>query len=164
MSRFIKERRVDSGNLDHMRHNFPFCVLLLVCLGFSCWAGIFDTLVLRVTSIVRPVGIIDVSVYKNDSGYLSDSGSFMNRTVHIDSGKTKGRIDIPLVLPAGEYALVVYQDINSNGKLDVNFIGYPKEPFAFSRPFHPTFRAPKFREISFQCKSSRDTLVVPLMN
>lgn len=35
-------------------------------------------------------------------------------------------------IPKGEYALLAYHDINNNGKLDTNFLGIPKEPFAFS--------------------------------
>jgi uncharacterized protein (DUF2141 family) len=123
-----------------------------------------DTLVVRVTNILKPKGIIDVTVYRNDSTFLSDNSWAANKDVRLDTTFTKGICDITVVLPHDEYALVVFQDINLNGKLDVNFIGYPNEPFAFSRHFHPTFRAPKFREISFQCKHPRDTLVVPLMN
>jgi uncharacterized protein (DUF2141 family) len=130
----------------------------------SAKAGNTDSLVVRVTDIVQPKGIIDLTVYKNDSAYMSDKYSYLNVTKAIDSCKTKGSLDVPLLLPRGEYAIFVYQDINANGKLELNFIGYPKEPFAFSRHFRPTLRAPKFNEISFSCKSTRDTLVIPLMH
>jgi uncharacterized protein (DUF2141 family) len=122
-----------------------------------------DTLVLRLTNVAPRVGAIDVTAYKNDASFLNDTGFFLDRIVRLDNCAASETCDITFVLPYDEYAFVAYQDINSNGKLDVNFIGYPKEPFAFSRPFRPTFRAPKFREISYQCRSCRDTLVIPLM-
>jgi uncharacterized protein (DUF2141 family) len=136
----------------------------LLALLSPCGAGQrIDTLVLHITNIVSRAGSIDVTVYKNDASFLNDTGFFLDRTVRLDNSVTNGTFDVAVVLPHDEYAFVVYHDINSNGKLDVNLIGYPKEPFAFSRPFHPLFRAPKFSEISYQCKTSRDTLVIPLM-
>ena len=35
-------------------------------------------------------------------------------------------------LPPGQYAAVVYQDKNRNGRMDTNFIGFPKEPLVAS--------------------------------
>jgi outer membrane protein len=40
-------------------------------------------------------------------------------------------------LPAGEYAAVIYEDRNGNGRLDRNFIGIPTEPIAFSNAYRP---------------------------
>ena len=37
-----------------------------------------------------------------------------------------------LDLAPGEYAFCVYHDVNSNGELDTNLVGIPKEPFGFS--------------------------------
>jgi uncharacterized protein (DUF2141 family) len=36
-------------------------------------------------------------------------------------------------LPAGRYALTVFHDENSNGKLDTNMLGMPTEALAYSR-------------------------------
>jgi len=41
------------------------------------------------------------------------------------------------MLPAGEYALLVYHDQNRNNRLDRNFIGIPKEPLGFSNRYEP---------------------------
>jgi uncharacterized protein (DUF2141 family) len=152
-----------------MRQNVSILsVLVGVFFWVSCEAGQesrkTDTLVLHVTNLVTPpVGAIDVTVYKNDSTFLSDTSWFLNKAVTCDSTMTKCTCDMTMVLPHDEYALIVFQDLNLNRNLDVNFFGYPKEPFAFSRHFRPILRAPKFSEISFHCRFSRDTLVIPLM-
>lgn len=52
-------------------------------------------------------------------------------------------------LPAGEYALVVYQDENGNGRLDKNFIGIPREPLGFSNRYWPQ-GPPTFARAAFQ--------------
>ena len=35
-------------------------------------------------------------------------------------------------LPEGVYAAQVMHDLNGNGELDANFLGMPREPWAFS--------------------------------
>ena len=53
-------------------------------------------------------------------------------------------------LEFGQYAIAIYQDVNSNGKIDKNLIGIPTEPYAFSNNFKPTVRAPKFDNCKFE--------------
>jgi uncharacterized protein (DUF2141 family) len=65
-------------------------------------------------------------------------------------------------LPSGTYALVVYQDLNNNGKMDTNFIGMPKEPLVASNM--TKMAKPSFRRSSFIINEPRHTLNVKLMN
>ncbi len=51
-----------------------------------------------------------------------------------DRGRTPTKIKD---LPAGEYALVVFHDANSNGLMDKNFIGIPREWLGFSNRYWP---------------------------
>ncbi len=53
-------------------------------------------------------------------------------------------------VPAGEYAVAVFADINGNGKLDSNFIGIPKEPVGTSRDAKGRFGPPKFADAAFK--------------
>ncbi|WP_027328344.1 MipA/OmpV family protein [Marinimicrobium agarilyticum] len=45
----------------------------------------------------------------------------------------------PMVMdvPAGDYAILLFQDDNGNGELDRNFIGIPREPIALSNGYRP---------------------------
>ncbi|MBL6667582.1 MAG: DUF2141 domain-containing protein [Crocinitomicaceae bacterium] len=47
------------------------------------------------------------------------------------------------------YAIAVFHDLNSNGKLDKNAIGLPLEPYGFSNNARNTFSAPSFSQASF---------------
>ena len=47
-------------------------------------------------------------------------------------------------LPAGDYAVVVVHDRNGNHDMDSNFLGMPKEPYAFSNNARALFGAPSF--------------------
>lgn len=47
------------------------------------------------------------------------------------------------------YAIAVFHDLNSNGKLDKNALGLPQEPYGFSNNARNTFSAPSFSQASF---------------
>jgi uncharacterized protein (DUF2141 family) len=49
-------------------------------------------------------------------------------------------------LPAGPLALSLFQDANANGRLDMNAMGIPVEPYGFSNNAAGTFGPPKFEQ------------------
>jgi hypothetical protein len=51
--------------------------------------------------------------------------------------------------PFGRYAIAIYQDVNSDGKIDKNVLGIPTEGYAFSNNIKPKVKAPNFDECSF---------------
>jgi uncharacterized protein (DUF2141 family) len=53
-------------------------------------------------------------------------------------------------LSAGTYAVSVFHDENSNGKLDTNFIGMPKEGVGASNNAAGHFGPPKFEAAAFR--------------
>ena len=112
--------------------------------------------------MTQPGGVIDLTVYKNDSHYMKDDSFVVCKRVACDSARVAPAVFVPLVLAPGEYAFVVYHNVNSNGTLDANLFGYPTEPMAFSRPFHVSIRAPRFEEISIRADKPRDTMEVRL--
>ena len=61
-------------------------------------------------------------------------------------------------LPAGTYAVSVFHDANSNGKLDT-FAGIPKEGYGFSR--NPGFmaRAPRYAEVQIDVAGAASTTI-----
>lgn len=62
-------------------------------------------------------------------------------------------------VPAGMYAIRVFQDVNGNGDLDMGMFG-PKEPWGTYRDARPKFRAPKFEEMAFEVKDEMSDIVV----
>ncbi len=57
-------------------------------------------------------------------------------------------IEVP-ALPEGRYAIAAFHDLNGNGKLDVNAMGIPQEPYAFSRNPRAKWKAPAYDEVVF---------------
>ncbi len=66
-------------------------------------------------------------------------------------------------LPVGTYALAIYQDVNSNGKIDKNLIGIPTEPYAFSKNYKPTIKAPSFKDCRFDYMAKNDTVSMKMI-
>lgn len=55
-------------------------------------------------------------------------------------------------IPDGNYAVALFQDLNRNGKMDYNFLGIPKEPYAFSCITKTCLKTPEFHEARFTLK------------
>lgn len=49
-------------------------------------------------------------------------------------------------LPEGPLALSLFQDANANGRLDMNAMGIPVEPYGFSNDAAGNFGPPKFEQ------------------
>lgn len=61
-------------------------------------------------------------------------------------------------LASGEYALVIYQDENGNGRLDKNFIGIPSEPLGFSNRYWPQ-GPPVFSRAAFKLEADESRTI-----
>ncbi len=63
-------------------------------------------------------------------------------------------------VPNGTYGVAVYHDENSNGKMDRNWYGTPKEGYGASNDATGTFGPPKFKDAKFDFKNSQDTVKI----
>jgi uncharacterized protein (DUF2141 family) len=121
-------------------------ILTYLLLPFALCFGAGEKLPLRFDNLSGAGGVIRLALY-------ADAGSFMvEKKARLYSFEVKGRtsmdVEIP-GLPYGNYAFAVFQDENSNGKLDKNALGIPVEPYAFSGNPPSKWRMPKFEEARF---------------
>jgi uncharacterized protein (DUF2141 family) len=65
-------------------------------------------------------------------------------------------------IPAGEYAIAVFADMNGNGVLDSNFVGIPREPVGISRDAEGKFGSPKFANAAFKMGDGVTALSIEL--
>lgn len=76
-----------------------------------------------------------------------------------DDSKPIAAADVPAIapetvitlrnIPPGVYGILTFQDVNSNNKMDTNWIGLPLEPFGFSRDAKPFLSKPGFDDVKF---------------
>ena len=128
--------------------NLYISYLLLYCQSFNT-----PTIPLQVeiTHIKTPKGILRIGIFVENSTFgTAFSKPSFGHVVEINSLRTQR---FTINLPQGKYSLALYHDINNNGKLDLNWFGYPKEPFAFSNNYRPVFRGPHFKECEFDMRA-----------
>jgi len=65
-------------------------------------------------------------------------------------------------IPSGNYAVSVFHDENSNGKLDTNFMGIPREGVGASNNAKGRFGPPKFSAAAFQHSAGRTDLKISI--
>ncbi|MCC7501626.1 MAG: DUF2141 domain-containing protein [Flavobacteriales bacterium] len=65
-------------------------------------------------------------------------------------------------LTPGNYAVKVFHDINSNGKLDTSWIGWPQEPYGFSNDAPVNMGPPSFKLAALTVKQGAQTSRISL--
>jgi uncharacterized protein (DUF2141 family) len=117
-------------------------------------------LTVRVAGLRNARGKVGVSVFSDASGFPQTPAKALRReTAVIDPGTLTAEAVFRGLAP-GVYAVAVLHDENSNGKLDKNFFGIPKEGYGASNDPRPARRPPTFDEAKFTLGGPAQTLVV----
>ena len=105
------------------------------------------TIIVEILGIKGTEGQISIGLYTSEEGFPETEKSYKGITAKVTGEKAVAAFQD---VPAGTYAIAVFQDTNSNGKLDKNFFGIPKEGYAFSNNVFGTFGPPDFKDASFE--------------
>lgn len=101
-------------------------------------------------------------IFASPSGFPGDREKALRHGfLPIPFGAQSLRIDTDL--PPGTYAVSVYEDINSNHRLDHNFIGIPREPVGVSNNPPARFGPPHFDQCSFHLGESAQVITITLV-
>lgn len=101
-------------------------------------------------------------IFNAPSGFPGDRDrAILHGFLPIPAGAQQMRIDTDL--PAGTYAVSVYEDLNGNHKLDHNFLGIPREPVGASNNPKARIGPPRFDECSFQIGTTPKIITITLV-
>lgn len=114
-------------------------------------------LTVQIADVKSSEGFLSIAVYNSADTFLKKPLTGV-RTQAAKDGKSVVVKD----LPSGEYALVVYHDVNQNGKMDKNVMGIPTEDYAFSNNAMGTMGPPSFEAAKFQVTDAGTTAKVSL--
>ena len=108
---------------------------------------------------IKPLkGDLYVALHQRAEYFSVPDSAVMKTKVKIDSdSETVVFRDVP----AGKYAVAVYQDENLNGVMDVSEVGIPREGYAFSGKMKGPGK-PKFEEAAFEL-AGNDTLQLKMV-
>lgn len=102
-------------------------------------------------------GNVMVALYKKDDKWLGKST--MGTMV---AAKKEGVTVSFKDLPEGEYAVSLFVDENSNGKMDTNAIGIPIEAYGFSNDASGNFGPPSFEQAKFVVGKDKTAITITL--
>ena len=115
------------------------------------------TLTVSVKGVKTLSGDLLVAVYDNKESFQKDA--FKNVKVPATSDTVEFTIED---LVAGEFAIMLFHDIDADMKLKKNFVGMPREPWGASLQGKSVFGPPKWKDVVFEVSDNDSTLEIAL--
>ena len=105
-------------------------------------------------------GEVHCALYSSADGF-PDGFAKAAKTTTAKITNEQAVCEFSAVVP-GDYAISAFQDENSNGRLDRNFMGMPKEGVGASNDAKGSFGPPKFADARFSYKGGLQQLTIHL--
>lgn len=113
--------------------------------AFSADSGSGCTLRIHVDGLRNSKGNLGTVLFKSADGWPEDiKKAYRDGPAPIPPGAKAGTA-VWKNLPAGTYGVAAIHDENSNGRLDRNVFGIPKEGFGFANNPHVGLTVPRFQ-------------------
>ena len=127
-------------------------IAISLTLFFSIAYAQTGRLTVEISGIQGTGGQISIGLYTSEEGFPKTEKSYKGLNIRVTDEEVVAAFQD---VPAGTYAIAVFHDTNSNGKLDKNFLGIPKEGYAFSNNVFGTFGPPDFEDASFELDGNK---------
>ncbi len=143
-----------------MAHNQGLSIVLLSAAisTASMAAAEVGSLTVTLDGMKTDEGSLVYAMWSGPEGWLEDN-TVREGSVPIENGSSV--LHFP-ELPYGEYAISVYHDRNSNGKLDTGMFRIPKEPLGTSNDAKIRFGPPKYEDAVFILDQPELTTHIPV--
>jgi uncharacterized protein (DUF2141 family) len=134
--------------------------LVLLLVANSVLAQQSGDIDVTVTGIKSDDGQVLVALFNGKDGFPGESDkAFARYKASIKNGVARFRIaDVPY----GIYAIALVHDENSNGKMDRNFLGIPKEGFGASNDPKALFGPPSYDDSTFTLQQEKMKLTIKM--
>lgn len=114
-------------------------------------------LTIKILGLETDEGKLMIALIDNAEAFDSNDSAVRDESVAVTRGEGLANFR---AVPYGTYAIKVFHDENSNGELDTNFVGFPKEPFGFSMDAMGKFGPPTFEQAKFEIASPKFALTI----
>jgi len=120
-------------------------------------------IVVNITNIKNDKGVCRTCLFNNSSAFSGESGQPVQcLSITVKNKTAQASFEN---ITAGNYAVMVFHDANSNNKIDRNFLGIPKEGYGASKNILPFASAPSFNENMFILKDrTTSNILISLRN
>ena len=107
---------------------------------------------------LRPGGQVSIAVFSSPDAWSHRANPVWAESRPVEGGTLR----VSRELPPGDYAVMAYHDLNSNGRLDTLPVGLPTEPYGFSNNSRGMFGPPSWRAASFRLTDAGARQVIRL--
>jgi len=107
------------------------------------------TLIVKITGLHSGKGQVRIAVFNSSETWLGEHPVYSS-TIKVDGQTVTWTIND---VPYGDYGIAAFHDENSNGKMDKNLVGVPKEPYGFSNNLTVILRAPRWDKGKFPVRN-----------
>ncbi|MBM3176810.1 MAG: DUF2141 domain-containing protein [Bacteroidetes bacterium] len=133
-------------------------MILLFLVAAVGWFGGFyqpesSTLTVKIQGFRSAKGQVGILVFPGKEGFPSDRHKAVRQVLVPLNGTSL--VHSFSNLPNGNYAVTVMHDENGNNELDVNFLGIPKEGYAFSGSGAALLGPPSFEKAAVRLEANR---------
>lgn len=140
----------------------PLFLALATSAAFAPALVSAETLTITIADIRESEGRLMIQVANSGKGFEFSEDSAAPPPVAISQLAEAGEMTFEVTLPPGIYGARVLHDLNGNGEMDSNFVGIPKEPWAFSNNATGRLGPAKWQDAKFEI--SGDTAVEIRLN
>jgi uncharacterized protein (DUF2141 family) len=138
-----------------LRIKFSLACIILFFAGVSlspptrAQSGGPGTLIVKITGLHSGKGQVRIAVFNSAETWLGEHPVYSS-TIKVDGQTVTWTIND---VPYGDYGIAAFHDENSNGKMDRNLVGVPKEPYGFSNNLTVILRAPRWEKAKFPIRN-----------
>lgn len=134
-----------------------FCALTLAA-ALGAAASDEASLTVQVEGLETPQGAVMMALF--DAPDAWDGGEAVaGQRVAVDGSSVTVEFG---ALPAGDYAIRMYHDVDGDGELDMNLMGIPSEPFGFSNNARGRFGPASWDDAVFTLAPGENTHALDL--
>ena len=117
------------------------------------------TVIIRITGFASDEGVCWFALDNSKEVYESEDSVFIGKLLPIINNEVHLTIDS---LKYDHYAIKVFHDENSNGKLDSNLLGIPTEDYGFSNDASGWFGPPRWEKAMFLLNQKEMTIQISI--
>lgn len=128
----------------------PLFLALATSAAFAPALVSAETLTITIADIRESEGRLMIQVANSEKGFEFSEDSAAPPPVAISQLAEAGEMTFEVTLPPGIYGARVLHDLNGTGKVDSNFVGMPKEPWAFSNNATGRLGPAKWQDAKFE--------------
>lgn len=130
-----------------------FVILFLLSLSIQAQSG---SVLFKVSGIQSEKGgSISTGIFTKDT-FPEVGKQFRGKDVKVNHSNMEVLLEN---VPVGTYGAVVFQDQNSNKKLETNLVGLPKEPIGFANDAKIKFGPPSFEDAAIVVSAGQTVIV-----